>query len=162
MMQRTPIYHGRILDLEVLDGRWEVVKHADAVAILAVREREVLGVYQERPAIGGETWEIPAGLIDPGESPLEAARRELAEEANLTGDLSLLSQFYSSPGFSDEKIYLYRASKLEPCAGQLDPGEVLRPAWRDVDELWREIASGRLASSAPSVLALALARGGAA
>ncbi len=158
MPKRDLIYQGKILSLLVLDDRWEVVEHADAVAILALRGREVLGVLQHRPAIGAESWEIPAGLIEAGERPIEAAQRELAEEAQLSGRLELISQFYASPGFSDEKIYLYLAADLAPCLGAPDPDEELRVVWRDLDELWNAVAEGRLESSAPSVLALSVAK----
>ena len=76
-MDRETIWTGRIVTLELLGGRYEVARHASAVAILAVRDGVVLGVAQDRPAIGRRTWELPAGLIDPGEAPLEAAVREL-------------------------------------------------------------------------------------
>ena len=102
-MKRDVIYEGNILTLLTLDDRWEVVEHAEAVAVLALRGASILGVTQHRPAIGKPTWEVPAGLVDPGETPLQAAKRELAEETQLTGELSLLTQLYSSPGFTDEK-----------------------------------------------------------
>ena len=76
------VFQGRVVDLVVLDERWEVVRHAPAVAVLARDELgRVLGVVQRRPAVDARTWELPAGLIDPGETAHAAAARELAEEA---------------------------------------------------------------------------------
>lgn len=158
-MAEDIIYEGRILTLVTLEDTWEVIRHAEAVAILALRGREVLGVVQRRPAVGGDTWEVPAGLIDEGETPEQAALRELAEETQLTGTPELLTQFYSSPGFTDEKIYLYRVTNLSPAEGEADEGEDLEIVWRDVDELWEEVRSGTTLSSGPSVLALNLAQG---
>ena len=158
-MKRDVIYEGNILTLAILDDRWETVEHAEAVAVLALRGHNILGVTQNRPAIGKATWEVPAGLVDPGETPLQAAKRELAEETKLTGELSLVTQLYSSPGFTNEKIHLYHARNLTETTGELDEGEELSVKWRNVNELWDEIRAGKTASSGPSVLALSVAKG---
>ena len=153
---RETLFEGRILRLEVEDGRWEIVRHADAVAVLARDERgRVLGVWQQRPAIAARTWELPAGLIDPGETPHEAARRELAEETGLTGDVAELCRFYVSPGFCDEQVHLFVASSLRRAQGATpDPGEAVEVAWRDPLEAWSELASGAVPTSGVTVLAL--------
>lgn len=158
-MTRDVLYEGQILNLVKLEHRWEVVEHAPAVCVLALRGDEVLGVTQARPAIGQETWEIPAGLIDAGETPEAAARRELAEETQLTGELSLITQVYTSPGFTDEKIYLFEARGLSPAQAETDEGEDVTVSWRHVSSLWEEIREGNIASSAPTVLALSFALG---
>ncbi len=157
---RREIYQGHILTLAVLDGRWEVVEHADAVAVLVQRGRSVLGVRQRRPAIGGATWELPAGLIDPGETPEQAAHRELAEEVQLGGRLEFLTRLYASPGFCDEQIWLYLAHDVVEAEGTPDEGEELAIEWRDAEELWHEVAAGRLATSGATLVGLrhALAR----
>lgn len=158
-MSKEIIYKGHILTLAILKNKWEVVEHAEAVAVLVMRDREVLGVVQRRPAIGHKTWEIPAGLIDDGETPEVAAARELAEEVQLKGTLEFLTQMYSSPGFTDEKIYLYRATDLSPAYAEPDESEDLTIIWRDVDALWTDIKEGKLATSGPTLLALSLAKG---
>ncbi len=153
---RETIYQGRILRLEREDGRWEIVRHADAVAVLAQDEQgRVLGVWQPRRAIGARTWELPAGLIDEGEAPHQAAARELAEETSLAGELRLLTRFYTSPGFSDELVYLFEAHRLRPEHGvAADPGEELALEWRDPVDTWQAIASGHVATSGVTVLGL--------
>ena len=162
-MKRDLIYQGRILTLTVLDDKWEVVEHSGAVAVLALREgpagREALGVEQRRPAIGARTWELPAGLIDAGETPAEAALRELSEEAQLSGELDLLTQFYTSPGFTNEKIHLFLARDLFPAPGVPDEDEDLTLSWREVNTLWRDIRAGRVYSSGPTVTGLSYALG---
>ncbi len=158
-MKRTLIHRGKVATLVKLDDRWEVVEHAAAVAVLVMRDGKVLGVRQFRPAIGQESWELPAGLVGEGESPLEAAERELAEEVKLRATLTLMVQGYSSPGFTDEKVYLFEARDLAPCDGEQDDGEELRPEWREPSETWRAIVAGELASSYPTLLGLALAMG---
>lgn len=159
-MKRETVWTGRIVDLELLDGRYEVVRHASAVAILAVRGGLILGVSQVRPAIGARTWELPAGLIDPGETPLEAAARELREETQLCGRLVTITRLYASPGFTDEEIHLFEAHELAPCEGAPDEGEELEASWRDPLEVWREVADGRGSTSGVTLLGLrhALAR----
>ena len=158
-MNRKYIYQGHILSLVVQDNKWEIIEHAEAVAVLIMRGREVLGVMQHRPAINQTTWELPAGLIDEGETPLEAANRELAEEVQLTGDLELITQFYSSPGFTNEKLYVFEAKNLSEAYAEPDSDENIQLSWRDVDEVWEDIKQGKVAASSPTVLALAYARG---
>ena len=154
MAERRYIYRGKILSLVIEDGRWEIVEHKDAVAIIAVREGRVLMVRQYRPAIKRETLELPAGLIEPGESPLEAARRELREEAGFDAELKELFSFYSSPGFTDEKITLFFAESLRPAPLAPDPGERLTPLWLPLDEALGKLFSGELLTSSPTVAGL--------
>ncbi len=90
----------------------DFVDHTGAVAVLAMDERDrVLLIKQYRHPVRARDWELPAGLLDlAGESPLAAAQRELAEEADLIAeDWNLLSEFMSSPGGSNEVIRVYLA-----------------------------------------------------
>jgi 8-oxo-dGTP pyrophosphatase MutT (NUDIX family) len=154
---RETLYRGSILDLVRLDGRWDVVEHLPGVAILVLEGRQVLGVRQERPAAGVRTWELPAGLVDPGETPEQAARRELAEEVGLGGELTLLTSMYTSPGFTDEIIYLFEARGLEPAHADADEDEELELAWMDVRTAWDGVRNGTIATSAPTVVGLTVA-----
>ncbi len=149
------VYEGRIVDLVLLPNGYEVVRHASAVAVLARdADGRVLGVVQRRPAIDAHTWELPAGLIDPGETPLDAAARELAEEANLAGDLRLVNAAFVSPGFTDERVHLFEATALRPAAGSLDPDEELEVVWRHPAEVWAEAARGEVQTSMVTLLGL--------
>jgi ADP-ribose pyrophosphatase len=153
-MNQTRLYDGRILSLVIQDNKWEIIEHAEAVAILVIQNNQVLGVMQPRPAINQTTWEIPAGLIDDGETPLEAAQRELAEEVQMGGDLTLITQVYSSPGFTNEKIYIFEASNLVSAYAKPDSDENITLSWRDPKEIWDDIRTGKIASSTPTALAL--------
>jgi 8-oxo-dGTP pyrophosphatase MutT (NUDIX family) len=105
----------------------EKVWHPGAVGILAIDDQNVWLTRQPREAAGVEaSLEIPAGKLDvPGESPLETGRRELAEEIGKRADSwDELFAFYTSPGFSDERVWVYLATDLS------DSG----PAEADEDE----------------------------
>ena len=88
----------------------EYITHDDAVAVLPIREGdggpEVLLIRQYRHPTRSVLWEIPAGLIDkPGEEPVQAAERELAEETGMAAaEYEFLARFYTSPGCSDELL----------------------------------------------------------
>ncbi|MEX2502600.1 MAG: NUDIX hydrolase [Trueperaceae bacterium] len=154
-MKRETIWTGNVVALERLDDYYEVVRHAPAVSVLATRgDGHVLGIVQPRPAVDADTWELPAGLIDPGETPVQAAERELREEADLCATLTPLTRMYVSPGFTDELVHLFEARDLTPCRGTPDPNEELTVAWRDPLQVWREVADGRLATSAVTVVGL--------
>lgn len=104
-----------------------MVEHPGAAAVLALDDMrgEVVLVRQYRRPAGTVLLEVPAGKLDPGEEPLQCARRELREETGLAGEeWKQLTWFYPSPGFCDEKIYLFLARGLSRAA----------PAAQDEDE----------------------------
>jgi ADP-ribose pyrophosphatase len=150
MPERQYVYKGRIINL-ALEGKYEIVEHAHAVAILVERDGKVLFVRQYRPAIGASTLEIPAGLIDEGETPEEAAKRELAEEAGLTGELEYLVGFYLSPGFCNEKLHVFRAKNLQAAYAEPDADEDLIIEWHDPGQVLQDARDGRVEISASAM-----------
>lgn len=117
----TTIYHGKILDLIVKDvlvknnkiAKREVILHKPGVAILATTDSDIFLVKQFRTAIEKEIVEIPAGLVDENETIYQAAHRELQEEIGFDcKKLNLLTQFYPSPGFTNEVTYIFLAQDL--------------------------------------------------
>lgn len=151
---REAIFQGHIIDVVRLERKWEVVRHPPAVAVLVRDGGRVLGVRQRRHAVDADTWELPAGLIEEGEAPVEAARRELAEETNLTGRFVPLARSYSSPGFTDELVYLYEALDVRFADGTPDADEELELEWREVRELWSDMLNGDLLTSTVTLLGL--------
>jgi len=111
------------LELDEVDGRAvEIVRRVDAVAIVAVHDDQIVLVRQHRAPAGRALLELPAGKIDPGESPEDAARRELAEECGLHGGTwRRLTTVWTTPGFCDERIHLFLATDLEH--GESSPDE---------------------------------------
>ncbi len=111
----------------------EVVGHPGAVAMVAHDDLHVYLVRQPREAVGEEALlELPAGKLDvPGESPVECAKRELAEEIGKgASQWSELKRFYTSPGFAEEEVIVYLATDLHDASAESDEEERLEVvAW---------------------------------
>jgi 8-oxo-dGTP pyrophosphatase MutT (NUDIX family) len=112
------VFDGTLISVDV--ERWgsnerEIVRHPGAVAIVAVdTDRRVTFVRQLREPTRRHLLELPAGTREPDEEPLATAKRELEEEAGLTGgEWSLAATFFSTPGFCDELVRLYIAEDVE-------------------------------------------------
>jgi ADP-ribose pyrophosphatase len=105
----------------------EVVRHPGAAAIVAIDDNdEVSLLHQFRHAAGGFIWEIPAGVLQDGEKPVECASRELREETGLiAGELESLGSILTTPGFCDERIYLFLARHCHATEQELDADEIL-------------------------------------
>ena len=105
----------------------EIVKAGQAVVILPVKENgNVIMIQEERPAIGKKVLGLPAGMIEEGEDPKEAAFRELEEETGYQAkNLEFLRSLYASCGYSDEKIYYYLATDFTKTQQHLDQDEFI-------------------------------------
>lgn len=143
-------YQGRVihLDLDTVEfpngsrGQLEMIRHPGASAVVPLHgdptadDPDILLIRQFRHAADGFIWEIPAGRLDPGESPESCARRELAEETGLGADhLERLTTIYTTPGFTNERIHLFLASGLEQGSHRREPDEFMevhRLPWSQV------------------------------
>lgn len=164
LVESRRIYRGRAIGVKVdsverADGRVtrrEVVEHADCVAILAVdASKNLLLVRQFRYAVARDLLEIPAGGIEPGETPEQAVSRELREETGyLPRNVMRLGGFFSAPGYCTEYLHLFLATELEYSplqAEDTDGIELVRVRPADIRDL---IVSGKICD-AKSVAALA-------
>lgn len=152
----TPIYEGRIISLQVDEVRLpdgqtatrEIVKHPGAVAVIALHEDKMIVVEQYRKPLEKSQIEIPAGKLDPGEDPLDAARRELEEETGYrAGSIRHVSSFYTSPGFADELLHLYVAEQLAPGDVRPDDDEFLECSAITLAEAKSLIAQNRISDA---------------
>ena len=150
------VYSGRILDLYkdnvvLADGREavrEVVKHNEAVCILPLELGNIILVKQFRYSINRELLEIPAGLMEQGETPEEAARRELREETGYTAEkITKLFSFFSSPGFTNEKLHLFKAEGLIAGEQEQDPDEAIDIVRIKGGELHDKLFNGEIEDS---------------
>ncbi len=119
-------YQGKLVSVELREGK-EVVVHGPAAAVAAVdRQGRVVLVSQQRAGAGRQLLELPAGNVDDGEPPLDAARRELEEETGLHGgDWEEVAAVYSTPGFCDEQIHLFVARDVAEGEAHPDGSEDL-------------------------------------
>ena len=129
--------------------------HPGAAAVVPlVSDDEVLLVRQYRHPVRTELWEIPAGKLEPGEGPLACARRELREETGFAADdWTEAGAFFTSPGFSDERITLFFAAALRPI-GQTIGDEIVEHRTFPLDVVERMIDAGKI-TDAKTILAIA-------
>jgi len=123
------LYNVRVDEIRLPSGREtvrEIIEHPGAVAILAITEdHQIILVRQFRYAVDGSLLEIPAGTLEPNESPAETAARELIEETGYRAThIRELHTYYSSAGYSDERITLVVASGCQKISDELAPDEV--------------------------------------
>lgn len=152
-VKTDPIFKGKVISLQVDHVRLpngeiatrEIVKHPGAVAVLAVHEGKMLVVEQYRKPMERSLVEIPAGKLEPGEDPAEAAIRELEEETGFRCEsVRPVASFYTSPGFADEILHLYVAEGLTEGVANPDEDEFLDFSAIDLATAKRYIAEGRI------------------
>ena len=149
------IYNGKVIDVvrdevEISTGRHsfrEVVKHSGGVVIVAVKKRSddptILLVKQFRYPIKQVVYELPAGKLEKGEDPDFACKRELEEESGYrAANWQSLGYINTSPGFCDEKLYLYLASDLEFVGEHPDEGEIIKAYEYKLSDVKKMILNG--------------------
>ena len=128
-------------------GQLEMVRHPGASAVVALLDEprapdpRVLLIKQFRHAADNFIWEIPAGRLDPGETPSTCAQRELEEETGMSADvLARLTTIYTTPGFTDEKIHIFLATGMKPGKHRREPDEFMEvhtKRWTEVMAMTR-------------------------
>ncbi len=151
------IYKGKVIEVirdevELATGRQsfrEVVKHSGGVVIVAVKKQTeepvILLVKQFRYPIQKVVYELPAGKLEKGENPDEACKRELEEETGYrAANWRSLGYINTSPGFCDEKLYLYLASGLEFVGEHPDEGEIIKAFEYKLTDVEKMILTGEI------------------
>jgi ADP-ribose pyrophosphatase len=143
------------------ESEYQTVKHAGAVAVVPIdHEGRILLVRQRRHAVDDNLLEIPAGKLEPDEDPWICARRELEEETGFTcGHLELLVSYFSSPGFTDERVQIFLGEELRKVADppETDGHEPISIEWLERQEAVPAILDGRVVDG-KSIVGLALLR----
>ncbi|MDK2984681.1 MAG: ADP-ribose pyrophosphatase [Clostridia bacterium] len=153
-LQSQYIYKGKIVNLrkdyvELPGGKKstrEIVEHQGAVAVVPItKNNEIIFVKQYRKPVEEVLLEIPAGKLEKGEEPRECAMRELEEETGKkASELHELFHFYTSPGFSNEKLYLFAATNLEDTIQNLDTDEILTVHSLSIDKAISMVKNGEI------------------
>ena len=161
-----PEYRGRTIRvrrerLALPDGReasLDVVRYRNVAAVVPLLpDGRVVLLRQYRPIVAAELWEVPAGTLEPGETPEAGARRELAEEAGYAaGQLEPLGEAYADPGLTDERIFFFVARDLSPVPPALDPDEAIQVRPVPLGEAYRMIERGEILDAGTLVALLRL------
>ena len=146
---RTPIFYvtsDRALDPDGFEIKRAIVQHGGSAVMMPIDERRrVLLVKQYRLPARRFMWELPAGRVDEGETPLQAAKRELVEEAGLRAKKwTKLAEFFPSPGFLAEKMTIYTARDLTQGEAKPMEDERIETKWYTAREIDQLIQSGKI------------------
>ncbi|MGL4912185.1 MAG: NUDIX hydrolase [Romboutsia sp.] len=155
------IYTGKVISVKVdtveVENKGyqkrEIVEHPGAVGVVAINDNnEVVLVKQFRKPIEKVIWEIPAGKLESGENPKECAIRELKEETGYEAEnLKLIHKFYTSSGFSNQKIYIYLATGLNAGENKLDEDESLEVYNIKLEEAYNMIIKNEIEDAKTSI-----------
>lgn len=156
-MKSDKLYEGKILNLridtvELPDKKYskrEIVEHPGGVAIIPItNDNCLILVKQYRKAAEDFLYEIPAGKLEVNEEPRETAIRELREETSYEAKkLSYISEFYTSPGYCNEKIHLFLAEDIYEVEPDPEPEEFIEKVKIPIDDLLKMINRGEIVDS---------------
>lgn len=157
VLESEEIYRGSIITLRRdqvrypsgYEGTREVVSHPGACAVIGfTADGKIPLVKQYRHATGEAIWELPAGLLHPGEDPLECAIRELKEEVGgVSARYRSLGWFYTTAGFSSEKLYLFMAEAVELGVAEPEDGEEFENLLVTLEEALAKVEKGEIVDS---------------
>lgn len=162
---RKKVFDGKLIKvfistLKLPDGRrsyFEEVKHPGASIVVPFLKGKIVFLRQYRAVTGKYLWELPAGKLSPGESPYSCAKREVTEETGYkVSGLRRIGMIYTSPGFCDEKIHVYRAVCSHKSEMNLDWDEIIEVRPLSRTQIKKLFKTGAL-SDAKSIAALAFA-----
>lgn len=153
-IQSEEVFTGRVIrllvdEVELPNGKQakrEIVRHPGAVAIIAITpEQRMVMVRQFRKPLEKTILEIPAGKLEKGEDPLACAKRELIEETGYRAEeMEFVSKFYTSPGFADELLYIYKGLFLTVGEAKPDHDEFVELVELTLEQAFEKIQSGEI------------------
>lgn len=155
-----PVFKSAIFHLEPMPGRpaRHVVRHPGGVAVLPVHGDDFLLIRNHRRAIGHTLLEVPAGTLELGEDPKQAAVRELAEETGaVAAKWSFFGHLWPAPGFCDERLHLFIAEDLILGAPQLEEHEEIEHVLVPQEQAIQSAAAGDYADAKTAVMILRFA-----
>jgi ADP-ribose pyrophosphatase len=162
------VYQGRLLNVDLdrvrtpngTELELEMIRHPGAAAVVPLLSEPdsddpvILLIHQYRYAARGLVWEIPAGVLEPGEEPAECARRELLEETGAVAQrIEPLTTVYTTPGFTDERIHLFMATGIRTGAAAPRPDELIEVQPHPMSRVLEMIRDGQMVD-AKSITAL--------
>jgi len=164
MVTMKSVFKGKLLKVFVKKVRlpngylatFEIIKHPGAALVVPFLSKDKLIMLRQlRPVVGRYIYELPAGTIDKDESPLECAKREIVEETGYSaGSMKRLGAILPVPGYSTEKIIVYKAEKLCPCHRHAEKDEIIELKVFTRSDIRRLFKSGRIID-AKTIAALA-------
>lgn len=156
-MKSDKLYEGKILNLrvdtvELPDKKYskrEIIEHPGGVAIIPITDNNsLILVKQYRKAAEDFLYELPAGKLELNEEPRETAIRELREETGYeAGKLTYLWEFYTSPGYCNEKIHLFLGENLVEVDTEPEPGEFIEKIEVPIEDLMKMVQRGEIIDS---------------
>ena len=149
---RGPVFwvtSDRVVEPGNIEVRRDIVRHPGSVVVLAVDDRGkeplILLEVQYRYTVGGQIRELPAGRIDPGETELAGAKRELLEETGFTAkSWKRILRFYASPGFLAETMSVFLARGLKPGIAQPEADEVIDVRFVPLSKALKMVKTGQI------------------
>ena len=162
-VEKKYVYDGKILkvrrdDARLPDGKpcvREMVEHPGGAAVLAEYDGKIAFVRQFRYPYGEEILEVPAGKLAREEAPVRTVERELSEETGLVADRFVsVGEIYPTPGYTNERLYLFRAEGVRRGESHPDEGEFLTTEWYTPEEALAMVRDGRIKDAKTVVLLL--------
>jgi ADP-ribose pyrophosphatase len=166
VIDRKNIFKGRVVDLSVetvifprKQVEMECLNHPGGAAVVPLLPDEsVVLIEQYRHCIGDTVWEVPAGRLEPGENPLDCAKRELEEEVGYkSAQIKKLTEIYSAPAYCTETISIFLANDLTPCEQKLDDDEIIKVVSLPLAEAIEMVKAGKI-KDAKTVVGILLAK----
>lgn len=154
ILNRETVFKGKVFDIDLYQvrlpdgrtGRLDIVQHNDAVTLVPFdADGQIWFIRQYRLAARKELLELPAGVMENGETPLEAAQRELREETGLAaGRLQKIASFYLAAGYTTECMHVFLAEELFPSPLPPDVNEQLTLEKMSLEQALRLVESGQI------------------